>query len=295
MDWFGLANIGAAIGQTIANAKQIEAQQKMVKSATSSAKKAMDIAKKEILPRRVDRRKTALDNLALFGEAMEKAEPIARREMEFNEELASGLNEFIRDEMEKYVPGQKDIIKAAAQNIAANLTGDLTNAEKAALLETARASAEQAGLTYGLTDTKEMLEFFDRSRQRMDTGVEQTIRMTALNDQLTQRPTLAERRGFAPYGAITAAQAIEQEGAENINEYNARVARLNRMMEAVRMQTNAALGAASSAPNYASLFAPALGAFSAIMSNREQEERRRRAEERVDAILKSGGRVTVNL
>lgn len=281
MDWFGIGQIAAAIGQTALNAKSLEQQEKMTKKATKLAKKAQKIAEEDIRPQRVDRRKTALENIDNTALALEKLEPIVQREMEFNKDTARGLNEFVQQEMQKYLPGQKDLIAEAARNIAINLTGDLTTAEKAALLETARASAEQAGLTYGLVDTKEMLEFFDRSRERMDVGVSQSMQATQLANQLTMRPSLVERREFAPFGTITAGQAIEQEANENINEYNARVARLNRMMEAIRIQTNAAIGAASNAPNYASLLTPAFTAFNAIMSDREQQKKRKDMEERL--------------
>ena len=289
-----LTGIGAVAGaagtldQMKLNREEINQQQKQIKSAQKYNKKAQKLAEKmpEYDPITGEKIDTILSqNIAQSEKGLKDIEGIVSRENIFNIEEARRTNEFIREELARFLPGYEQLQKTMSEVIASNLAGDMTQAEKAALLEDVRASAANRGVTGGVEDTANMLAFFDRRRRMMDTGVAQNLQATQLAKNIMYEPPTTLRRQFAELGTISAGQRLGTEQTERLNQYNARVNKIKTQIATLQAAANTAIGAASQitpAMSPLAALAPLLQGFSDIAG---RIETRRLEQKRYDEAI----------
>jgi len=265
-----VAGAAATLDQMRLNREAMRQQSKQIKSAQKFNKKAQKLAEDmpeydPITGQKIDN--VLSQNIAQAERGLQDIEGITSRENVFNIEEARRTNAFIREELNRFLPGYEQLQKTMSEVIAANLAGDMTQAEKAALLEDVRTAAANRGVTGGVEDTASMLAFFDRRRSLMNTGVGQNLQATQLAKQVMYEPPTTLRRQFGELGTISGAQRLGTEQTERLNQYNARVNAIKTQIQTLQAAANTAIGAASQtqpAMSPLAALAPLLQGFSDI-------------------------------
>ena len=240
--------VGAVAGAA-ASLDAAKQQEKGRKEASKLAKKGIKIieAVKEydgITGGDID--KITKQNIDATAANLKALEPVVQAENVFNIEEARKMNQFIRENLALYLPGYQELLENTSKVIDANLRGDMTEAEKAGVLESQRTAMAQTGASGGVADTAEMLGFFGIRRNLMNTGVSQFrgAQMDARN--LADIPTRTTRADFAGFGTITAAQRLSVEQSERLNEYKSRLEKATLLANQYSNAASVRVGAAAS-------------------------------------------------